>query len=193
MKREWLITAILVACGGAVTSVDGNKDVSTLGPTDKDQLCHDVANYVQTSISPTDFKKFVCGATSFSNDPTTCQAEFQTCMADPKRDVTFSSMIDCNGFAMTILKCQGVTVSQFSDCFKQYVDAIKTFASHMPICDPAAQLAAEKDLLNHISNQCLQTLSRCSGTTTMPMPPPMYDAGPPIYDAGSGGSDAGGG
>lgn len=188
MKRQWWISAVLVACGGAVTTVDGNKDISTLGPTDKDQLCHDVANYVQTSISPTDFKKFICGSTSFATDPTTCQTQFQTCMADPKRDVTFSSMIDCNGFAMTVLKCQGVTVSQFSDCYKQFVDAIKAYASHMPICDQQARINAQTDILNHISTQCLQMLIKCSNTSPMPMPPPTptpYDAGSPIYDAGT--------
>lgn len=188
--RNWLISAVLVACGGAVTTVDGNKDVSTLTPTDKDQLCKDVNSYVQTSISPTDFKKLICGSLSYSTNAAQCQTQFQTCMADPKRDVTFSTTIDCNGFASTILKCNGVTVSQFSDCFKQYVDAIKAYSSHMPICDAAARQQAQLDILNHISNQCLQTLIKCSSTSTMPMPMPMDagapDASPP-QDAGTNG------
>jgi len=190
--RNWLISGVLVACGGAVTTVDGNKDVSTLNPMDKDQLCHDVANYVQTSISATDFKKFICGSLSYSTDAAQCQAQFQTCMADPKRDVSFSTMIDCNGFSNTILKCQGVTVSQFSDCYKQYVDAIKSYSQKMPICDQQARINAQVDILNHISTQCLQTLIKCSNTSTMPMPPPpMFDAGAPDasppQDAGTNG------
>ncbi len=188
--RQYVLTGVLVACGGAVTSVDGNKQVSTLGPTDQDQLCHDIVNYVETSISPNDLKKFLCGITlSTSTDPTTCQSKFQTCMNDPTKNISFSTMVNCNGFKTTLLRCTGVTVSQLTDCYKQEIDIIKSLASRMPICDKAAAQAALIDASSRISQQCREVFIKCSistsggGTGGGDSTP---DAGPPPYDAGAG-------
>jgi hypothetical protein len=190
--RNFIISAIFVACGGAISSVDGNKDVSTLGANDQDQLCHDIINYVETSISTNDLKKFLCGITlTSSSDPITCKANFDKCMADPNRNISYSTMINCNGFSTTLLKCTGVTVSQFTECYKQEVDLIKSFAGKMPLCDKNSLVAAESDAINHISNQCMQVFLKCSISTTGggTVDAGVPDASPP--DSGGGGTDAG--
>lgn len=189
VARTAVVTGVLVACGGAITSVDGNKQVSTLGPTDQQQLCHDIVNYVETSISPTDMKKFICGISlSTSSDPAACQSKFTTCMNDPNKNISYSTMVNCNGFSTTLLKCTGVTVSQFTNCYKQEIDIIKIYASKMPICDRAAAQAAALDAVKNISQECLQVFQKCSistgGGTGDPPPPPPADAG--LQDAGAG-------
>lgn len=173
--RNYILAAIFVACGGAISSVDGNKDVGTLSKTDQDQLCHDVVNYVETSISNNDFKKFICGVSSGSTDPITCQANFQKCMDDPKRDINYSTMVNCDSFSQFVVNCKGVTVSQFTDCYKQYTDLLKTYASKMPVCDATARQQLALDLTNKISTQCVQMLIKCANTSTSG----MTDAGVP--------------
>lgn len=186
-----LVAAVLVACGGAITSVDSNKDVSTLPPTDQDQLCHDVANYAQQNLSPTDLKKVMCGFGNASGtttgDTTACQNAFTACMNDPNKNVNVNfTNVNCTGFDQMLKKCPGVTVGQFSDCYKQEMEVFKVIAAEMPICTKAQMYQVEADVLNRLSGQCLQVMSQCSGTSFMGGgttgggggdPPPAADAG----------------
>ena len=48
--RKWIIVAVAAACGGQITTVNGNENTATLSPTDQNQLCNDVYNYIRNNI-----------------------------------------------------------------------------------------------------------------------------------------------
>jgi len=166
MRRGWMLGVVLVACGGAITSVDANKDMGSLGANDKDQLCRDVASYVTGSFSATDVKRLVCGSSTSYKDAS-CNANFQKCMADPTRDVAVGGRIDCTSFSKGLASCQGVSVGTFTDCYKQYVDAMRAYTAQMPLCDAASMQAAAFDASQRISSQCLLVIQKCSAGTTV--------------------------
>ena len=93
----------------------------------------------------------------------------------PYNTISFSTMINCEGFSTYLLRCKDVTVSQFTECYKQYVDVVKTYANKMPLCDRVQAQQAAIDATGKISSQCLQTLLKCANTS----PGGMMDAGVP--------------
>ncbi len=163
-KSIFLVCAIGVACGGSVTSVDGNKNTSTLTPTDQNQLCNDVYNYMKSSLSSTDLARLECGFSGSStpnNDPTACQNAFNTCVAQASPNMNWpTGTIDCTNFDQQVAKCN-TTVAEYTKCLTEEVAMIKSMESQMPFCSQAQAESAALQAYGNLSSDCLQMMNTC--------------------------------
>ena len=89
MRASFLFLGfVLIACGGTMTTVDGNENTSTLPATDKDQLCLDTYNYVRNALSTDDLAKLECGFNqTTSQDPSACDSAYQACLVNARANV----------------------------------------------------------------------------------------------------------
>ena len=168
MRRSiFLLCIIGVACGGSVTSVDGNKSTATLSPTDQNQLCTDVYNYVKASFSPTDIARMSCGfsfSTSGTTDPTTCQSDFSACVQKETANTTngLNQPLDCTTFDQQVASCN-TTVATYTKCLTEEVNAMKSLESQMPFCSQSAAEAADLNAMSQLSSDCLALANSCPG------------------------------
>src|SRR4051812_41551261 len=102
MRASFFVCFALVACGGSVTTVEGDKNTSTLQPTDQDQLCLDTYNYVRNAFSTDDIAKLQCGFTgTTSQDPQLCASTYQTCLTNARanaQQIQWPLVPDCTNF-----------------------------------------------------------------------------------------------
>ncbi len=165
MRTSLIFTFLLVACGGQVTSVDGNKDTTNLGATDSNQLCLDTYNYVRTSLTNDDIAKMECGF-KLSQDPSTCSSTYESCVTTAEAQLhgtTLPATPDCTGFDAEIAKCN-TTVAEYTKCLQQEVDAMKSLESSFPLCTQAAATSAEITAMSKLSQDCIQLMQTCQLT-----------------------------
>lgn len=173
----FLVTALVLwigACGGSITTVDGNKPVGTLTPTDKGTLCQDVYTYSRIVLSSTDYARIACGLRGGTIDSPTCMQDFQTCVQDLAPKLMFPQNPNCDGFNQALAVCGNITVSQWEVCFKQSIDLMKSISGSLPFCTRADQQQLAFALSGKLSAQCIQIWSRCYASfsgSTMPPPP----------------------
>ena len=184
--RTWILIAFAAAaCGGKVTSVDGNQNTSTLTPVDQNQLCDDTYNYAKSSFSNGDIAKLQCGfSTESSSDPATCAQTYQTCLGAAESNPQFQwpATPDCTSFNEQITKCN-TTVAEYTKCFQQEIDAVKSMESSLPLCSQADAEKLSATLFSKMSTDCIQLMQSCqvsfasgsSGSSGGGVP----DAGPP--------------
>jgi hypothetical protein len=164
MRRSiFLLCAIGVACGGSVTSVDGNKSTATLTPADENQLCTDVYDYMKSSFSPADMARLACGFSSTTDTTTTtCQNDFSACVTE--QTATMSTAMngapDCTAFQQQVAACN-TTVATYTKCLVQEIDAMKSLESQFPLCTPGAAQSAELQAMSKLSADCLALMQTC--------------------------------
>jgi hypothetical protein len=158
------VGGVVVACGGSVTSVDGNKNTSSLDPTDQNQLCIDTYNYIKSSISPADMAAMACGfaGVSSTSDPTTCQSDYTTCVAQQTAAMgtQMNQPVNCTGFDQTLAQCN-TTVATYTKCLAQELDMMKSLEAQFPLCSAAAAQTAELAALNKLSGDCIALMQTC--------------------------------
>lgn len=162
MRSSSLLFLFAIACGGSVTTVDGNKDTSNLTPTDQNQLCLDTYNYVRTSFTNDDIAKMECGF-KLSQDPSTCATTYTTCLTAAQaqlQQTTIPTTPDCTGFDAAIAKCN-TTVAEYTKCLQQEVDAMKSLESSFPLCSQSAATSAEITAMSKLSQDCIQLMQTC--------------------------------
>ena len=165
MRSSLFLLLFAFACGGQVTSVDGNKDTSSLGSTDQNQLCLDTYNYVRTSLSNDDIAKMECGF-EISQDPSTCASTYETCVTTAEAQLqgtTLPATPDCTGFDAAVAQCN-TTVAEYTKCLQQEVDAMKSLESSFPLCTQADATSAELAAMNKLSQDCIQLMQTCQLT-----------------------------
>jgi hypothetical protein len=164
---RWLLFALaLAACGGAVTSVDGNKNTNSLTPTDQDQLCLDTYNYVKSSISVDDIAKLECGFQTTSTDPSSCAQTYQTCLTTAEanaQQISWPLAPDCTGFDQSVAACN-TTVAEYTKCLQEEVDALKSLESSFPLCSTAQEQAAGIQAESRLTTDCLALMQTCQIT-----------------------------
>lgn len=148
---------VLVACGGKVTSVDGNKQTNQLAPSDQNQLCTDEYNYITGSFSTQDLARISCSS-AFENGGD-CQTAFNDCVAQASTVAVWPPP-DCNAFAQALAQCN-TTVSQYSDCIQQEVNVLKSIESKLPFCSQGDEEAAFIQAEGQVSAACLNLLQEC--------------------------------
>jgi len=122
----------LAACSTTITTVDGNKQVKSLSPSDDEQLCQDIANYVESNLSSEDIARIACGFSSTSSG--SCQSDFDKCVSNIHITTTpIVNASDCSGFTASLKNCDA-TVSQYSTCIEEMVDALATLEPQFPLC-----------------------------------------------------------
>ena len=127
--------------GGSVTSVPGNTSLATLTPAQATQICTDSTAYASRSISKSDACKlvgFITVATgvafgSVTTDQmaqTTCQAAVDSCNnSSSDAGATGNCSIgDTSTCAAT------ATVSEYSTCITDSVNATKSSLASIPAC-----------------------------------------------------------
>jgi hypothetical protein len=163
MRVSIAVFGLLAACGGSVTSVDGNQNTSTLTPTDQDQLCLDTYNYVRTAFSNDDLAKLQCGFTNQSQDPSTCDSAYQACLVNARANVQqiqWPLVPDCTAFDANVKACN-TTVAEYSKCLEQELDVVKSMETHFPLCTQAEQQSAALSAASKLSTDCLALLDTC--------------------------------
>jgi len=164
MRASFLFGFALIACGGTMTTVDGNENTSTLPATDKDQLCLDTYNYVRTNFSTDDLAKLECGFTqTTSQDPSACESAYQACLTNAKANVQqiqWPLEPDCSGFDQSIASCN-TTVSQYTKCLQEELDAVKAMEGSFPFCTQAAEQQAAFAAASHLTQDCITLLETC--------------------------------
>lgn len=161
--RKWAMLAMAVACGGQITTVDGNENTSTLTPTDQNQLCNDVYAYVRSNFSSSDAIKLECGFSTSSQ--ANCQQTYNDCLAQASSNVDagalFSGTPDCTSFDQEVAKCN-TTVSEYTKCVQEEMSIVKNLEGQMPLCGQAAIEAADITALQGLSSDCVQMLTSCN-------------------------------
>jgi hypothetical protein len=174
----------LIACGGTMTTVDGNENTQTLPSTDKDQLCLDTYNYVRNTFSNDDLAKLECGFTqTTSQDPVACNSAYQACLKNAQANVQqiqWPLVPDCTAFDNSIAQCN-TTVSQYTKCLQEEVDVVKAMEGDFPFCTQAAEEQAALAAASHLSQDCIALLQTCH-----PAFAPSQSGGGTV-DAGGGG------
>ena len=164
MRASFLFGFALIACGGTMTTVDGNENTSTLPTNDKDQLCLDTYDYVRNALSNDDLAKLECGFNqTTSQDPSACDSAYQACLVTARANVQqiqWPLSPDCTGFDQSIAACN-TTVSQYTKCLQEEVDAVKAMESDFPFCTQAAEQSAAIAAASHLSQDCIQLLDTC--------------------------------
>ena len=169
-KLAWLVVLALGACSTTVTSVDGNKNVATLTPSDGDQLCKDIASYVSGALSPEEIVRIGCGFAMSDAGGSSCQANFDQCVKDANVTTTpIADPSDCDAFRASLKGCN-VTVDQYTTCLQQAVDALSKLEQDVPFCSEQALETAAAGAEGDISSDCLTIFQTCSlsfgGTST---------------------------
>jgi hypothetical protein len=164
MRQFFIASIVLVACGGSITTVDGNDNTSSLSPVDDNQLCLDTFNYVKNSVSQTDIAELSCGFTQ-TQDPSMCVATYNTCVANAltQPNPLTNATPDCTQFNEDVKKCN-TTVGLYTKCLAQEVNVIKSIESKFPLCTQAEAEAAEIESLQQLSNDCVMLLTSCNLT-----------------------------
>ena len=184
MRASFLFGFALIACGGTMTTVYGNENTSTLPAADKDQLCLDTYNYVRTNFSTDDLAKLECGFSQTSTqDPSACDSAYQACLVNARANVQqiqWPLSPDCTGFDQSIAACN-TTVSQYTKCLQEELDAVKAMESDFPFCTQAAEQQAALAAASHLSQDCIQLLDTCHPSFV-----PSQSGGGSV-DAGGGG------
>lgn len=184
MRASFLFGFALIACGGTMTTVDGNENTSTLPAADKDQLCLDTYNYVRNTFSTDDLAKLECGFTqTTSQDPSACDSAYQACLTNAKANVQqiqWPLSPDCTGFDQSIASCN-TTVDEYTKCLREEVDAVKAMEGSFPFCTQAAEEQAALAAASHLSQDCLALMQTCH-----PAFAPSQNGGGSV-DAGGGG------
>jgi hypothetical protein len=158
-KIACFLVLVLGGCSTTITTVDGNKQVDQLTPSDDEQLCKDIAGYVENSFSADDLAKIACGFASTSGD--SCQADFESCVANSHVTITpIVDASDCAGFTAALKKCDA-TVDQFTTCVQEMVGALEQLESELPVCSQAAEQQALVSLEGSFSADCIQLLDKC--------------------------------
>src|SRR5512142_1055912 len=67
---------------------------------------------------------------------------------------------DCTTFAAQLAQCN-TTVSEYTKCFAQNIDAVQTLESHLPICSQGATQTAANDAFSHLSSDCVTLRVTC--------------------------------
>jgi hypothetical protein len=165
MRLTFVLCLAAAACGGSVTTVDGNKNTSTLQPTDQDQLCLDTYNYVRNSFSTDDLAMMECGFTpqTTSQDPAACNSAYQACLTNARANVQqiqWPLAPDCTGFDQSIAACN-TTVAEYSKCLQEEVSVVKTMEGYFPLCSQAAEQQAAIAGAAHLSQDCISLLQTC--------------------------------
>jgi hypothetical protein len=163
-----LFLGLLVACGGAVTSVDGNDPTASLSPTDQDQLCNDTYNYARQNLSPTDVAKISCGFQTEVDAGATCSQAFNTCVAQETNGIGAlppgpPTAAECATFNQQVAACN-TTVGEYTKCLVQELNAVKSLEGQMPLCTEAAMQIAELNALSQFSEDCVALLDSCQIT-----------------------------
>jgi len=166
--RSWLaFVCLAVACGGRVTTVDGNESTANLTPSDQDQLCLDTYNYIRTSFSNDDLAKLECGFNgATSQDPATCDTAYETCLTNARANVQqiqWPTTPDCTGFDQQVAACN-TTVGEYTKCLQQELDLVKALEGDFPLCSQAAEQAAALSAAGKLSTDCIQLLDKCHVT-----------------------------
>ena len=162
--RKWIAIAVVAACGGQITTVDGSKNTQTLSPTDQNQLCNDVYNYVKSNFSTNDGMKLGCGFSSATQP--NCQQAYNNCLAQSATvdaGAILNGPPDCTGFNQAVAQCN-TTVAEYTKCVEQEMNIIKNLEGQMPICGQAALEAADINALQSLSSDCVQLLTSCQLT-----------------------------
>jgi len=185
MRASFLLGfALIVACGGTMTTVDGNENTSTLPTSDKDQLCLDTYNYVRNALSNDDLAKLQCGFTQTSSqDPQACKSAYEACLVNARANVQqiqWPLAPDCTGFDQSIGQCN-TTVSQYTKCLAEEIDAVKAMEGSFPFCSQAAEQQAAIAAATHLSQDCIALLDSCHPTFV------PSQSGGGTADAGGGG------
>jgi hypothetical protein len=185
MRASFLFGFALVACGGTMTTVDGNENTQTLPTADKDQLCLDTYNYVRNNFSTDDLAKLECGfSQSPTQDPSACQTAYQSCLTTARANVQqiqWPLVPDCTSFDQSVASCN-TTVSEYTKCLQEELDAVKAMEGDFPFCTQAAEEQAALAAASHLSQDCITLLQTChpafapSSSGSNGGPP---DAGPP--------------
>ncbi len=174
--------AFASACGGKVTSIDGNQSTTTLPASDQNQLCLDTYNYVRSTFTNDDIAKMECGLDFQSNqDPSTCSSTYQTCLTKAQQQLqgtTLPTTPDCTGFDAQLAKCN-TTVGEYTKCLQEEVDAMKSLEGSFPLCTQAEATSAEIAAMGKISTDCIQLMQTCQITFA-----PSSSSGGGVPDAG---------
>jgi hypothetical protein len=164
MRASFLFGFALIASGGTMTTVDGNENTSTLGTADQDQLCLDTYNYVRNTFSTDDLAKLECGfQQTQTQDPSACDSAYQACLVNARANVQqiqWPLVPDCTGFDQSIAACN-TTVSQYTKCLQEEVDAVKAMEGDFPFCTQAAEEQAALAAASHLSQDCIALLNTC--------------------------------
>lgn len=167
MKRVAIAVSSVVAlwiaaCGGRVTSVDDNKKVGSLSPTDTNMLCSDTYNYFRMQFAPDDLAKLSCG---FRNQGSpTCKADYDKCVADITPKIGTPSTPNCTGFDQLLAKCGNVSVGQWVTCYKQAIDVMKSSVGSFPLCTQEQVQQWGLNAAGKISQECLGLWIGCSAS-----------------------------
>jgi hypothetical protein len=151
------------ACGGSITTVDGNANTGSLQPTQKQQLCSDVYTYVTNNFSVSDFAALTCGAEASSQK--NCQQAYSSCLAkSPSAGgipvPTAPTKSDCAAFEQAVVLCHS-TVAEFSNCVEEALNAVKILESQEPLCTTADYEAAGLMAVQSLSSDCVSLFTSC--------------------------------
>ncbi len=163
------VPIVAAACGGAVTTVDGNDNTGSLTPTDQNQLCVDTFNYVKNDFSTTDLAKLECGNQESANGNTqVCNDTYNSCVTKAEAQLALENPLatatpDCTGFNEQVAKCN-TTVGEYAKCFKEEIDFVKNLEGKFPLCSQSSAQAAEIIGLQSLSEDCVNLLTSCQLT-----------------------------
>jgi hypothetical protein len=157
-KLAWLVPFALAACGTTVTSVDGDKHLQNLSPSEGDQLCEDIANYVSDAFSGEELARIACGFAV--SEGASCKSDFNDCVAHANVGTPIADTANCDAFRETLKSCDA-TVGQFADCVTQMVDALGKLEQEVPLCSQQAQIDALVGLESDLSSECITLFSKC--------------------------------
>lgn len=157
----------VIACGGSITSVDGNDTTNTLTPADQNQLCTDTYNYVRNAVSSGEIAKLECGfggATLADGGTGDCQQTYDTCVANASTNtIPLPATPDCTAFDQAVASCN-TTVATYTKCLQEEVDAMKSLESQFPLCTQAEEESASLAAYSKLTVDCIQLMQTCTIT-----------------------------
>jgi hypothetical protein len=156
--RLFLLLA-LAACGSTITTVDGDAKTKDLSPADKNQFCKDVANYVVDSFDSDELARLACGF-SVSDSGSSCQADFNECVANAPKVTPIADSANCESFESMLSGCNA-TVDELSTCIEEMVDALGALEEKAPFCTEDALQSALFGILGEISSECITIFTTC--------------------------------
>jgi hypothetical protein len=129
------LAAVLVpACASRhVTSLPGDKPISSLSPDDQRTFCEDRIQYMSSRVSDQDRQKIHCslaaggigdGPVDTGRARAACSQIYQACMSVPAQEEQTS----CTDFVTNASSCQA-TVDEASSCAEAQADALQEMAS----------------------------------------------------------------
>jgi hypothetical protein len=159
--------------GGAATSIDQNKVLSSLSTSEMQTLCSDFKNYLVAQTAQ-EFAARVCIQSGFTaaaigtaaNPSQACHDSYNSCMNDPAPKTSAGIQVNALCPSSPAAPSCSMSVSQFVACLDQLIDAAKAaWALKNDLCDNLASCTGLCSSPLTLPAACTQINTTCPGLT----------------------------